>query len=512
VEALVEGRDTVVLLPTGAGKSLCYQVPALVASRRGHGTTVVVSPLIALMSDQVSSLCGRGVRAAALNSHQSAEERERVTRAFLDGQLELLYVSPERAVKPAFKHMLERVLIASFAIDEAHCVSQWGHDFRPEYLRLAELRDAADVPTIALTATATPRVIDEIIASLGLSAPDVVRGDFSRPNLTFSVHHVHGDADRIERVIAACEAHGLRRRSGAGRGLIYCSTRRKTEAVAKALAGAGFAVGYYHAGRDQEARERAQRAFDLGRTRVLVATNAFGMGIDYPDVRLIVHIQTPGSLAAYYQEAGRAGRDRLPAACMMLFGRADLATQRRLQRNQSPGATAEVRNHEALAAVHSYATTIRCRQQMLCEHFTGTADHPECGRCDVCDDEDAVRYAMEVAVEAGQERPQGSTRTRRRKAFSERRPGRQRRRASAGGRRRFSDLLRALDNYRRRMARQLAVPSSRIFQQRVMLAIDRQRPETPEELGRIPGFGPDRVEKFGEDILDMVRRFPAQDL
>ncbi|HUH02765.1 MAG TPA: ATP-dependent DNA helicase RecQ, partial [Kofleriaceae bacterium] len=330
VASAVGGRDTVVLLPTGAGKSLCYQVPALVAARSGQGTTVVVSPLIALMMDQVNALRARGVAAAAINSHQTEDQRRAVVAELLAGTLELLYVSPERAALDSFKNLLRRVPIALLAIDEAHCLSQWGHDFRPEYLRLHELRRVVDAPTIALTATATPRVIDEIIAHLELRAATVIRGRFERPNLAFEVRHLRSDAARLAAVIEALDQAGMRARSGRGRSIIYCSTRKKAESVAKALKSAGFAAGHYHAGRTKLARERSQRSFEVGRTRVLVATNAFGMGIDYPDVRLLVHFQTPGSLEAYYPEAGRAGRDDLAARCLMLFGPGDLMTQRRL--------------------------------------------------------------------------------------------------------------------------------------------------------------------------------------
>ena len=389
VDAVLAGRDAVVLLPTGGGKSLCYQVPAVVASRRGQGTTIVVSPLIALMTDQVSALAGKGVRAAAINSHQDDVEQRAVVTSFLRGELELLYVSPERAVLDSFKRMLGRVRIALLAIDEAHCVSQWGHDFRPEYLRLGELRDVVDAPAIALTATATPRVMAEIASSLGLRAPTIVRGDFSRPNLSFSVRHLRTDAERIEAVVAACEDAGLRGR-GAGRAIVYCSTRKKAESVADALKATGFPVGYYHAGRTPLARERAQGAFSAGKTRVLVATNAFGMGIDYADVRVIVHFQTPGSLEAYYQEAGRAGRDGQPARCLLLYGAGDLVTQRRLSTGKGTSAAMQQRAEAALAAVERYANRAQCRQQVLCGHFTGTDEHAACGLCDVCVDPDGV--------------------------------------------------------------------------------------------------------------------------
>lgn len=384
VAAVLAGRDAVVLLPTGGGKSLCYQVPGIVAHRAGRGATLVISPLIALMIDQVAALQGRGVPAAALHSQLEEDEQRGALAAFQAGELALLYVSPERAAAPGFRRALTKAQIALIAVDEAHCLSQWGHDFRPEYLRLHELREHVSAPVIALTATATPRVMDEISGELRMRAPVTVRGDFARPNLAFSVRHLKNDAARKQVVIEACDAAGMRARAGAGRAIIYCSTRKKAEAVAEELRSAGFPAGHYHAGRTALARDRAQRSFALGRTRVLVATSAFGMGIDHGDVRLIVHFQTPGSLEAYYQEAGRAGRDGAPARCLMLFGEGDLMTQRRLQSDRSGGRGADSRGEQALAAIARYAAAQQCRQQMLCAHFTGRDDHPSCGSCDVC--------------------------------------------------------------------------------------------------------------------------------
>jgi len=588
VDAVIAGRDAVVLLPTGAGKSLCYQVPAVVADRAGRGTTIVVSPLIALMEDQVAALIGRGVAAAAIHSHQDEDAQRAVIGRFVRGELALLYVSPERAALDSFKRLLGRVPIALIAIDEAHCLSQWGHDFRPEYLRLHELRQVVAAPTIALTATATPRVMDEIAGELRLRDPVIVRGSFARPNLAFSVRHLRDDAARIAEVIAACDDAGLRARSGAGRAIVYCGTRKKAEVVAAALGSAGFPAGHYHAGRTALARERAQRAFALGRTRVLVATNAFGMGIDHGDVRLIVHFQTPSSVEAYYQEAGRAGRDGEPARCVLLFGRADLMMQRRIQAGSSTSAAVERRSELALAAIERYATAARCRQQMLCAHFTGTEDHPTCGTCDACVDPEAVAGAAEddrarrgppVEAEALPEaaadvivalvgrltrplgkgnlakvlrgsRASGITRlaglpefgalagtpeaaivatidrliTARRLERRGRRyptvwlagrPVRPRTTGAAGtGERplprrptpRTNPVARDLDQYRRRMARQLKWKAYMVFQRRVILAIDHQRPTTLDALARIPGLGPAKIARFGEDILSVVRR------
>lgn len=570
------GKDVVVVLPTGLGKSVCYQVPAIAAGRRGLGVTLVISPLIALMQDQVSQLIGRGVSAAALHSHLSSEESREVVDDLLGGTLTLLYVSPERAGKASFRRLLQRVDVALVAIDEAHCVSQWGHDFRPDYMRLHELREVCSAPTIALTATATPRVVDEIATKLELPRPALVRGDFRRPNLRFVVRHARSAKQRLEILESELASLGLNTKKGPGRAVIYCSTRKTVESVAKALRAKKVAVGYYHAGRTPLARERAQRSLSEGRTRVLVATNAFGMGIDMPDVRLIVHYQTPGSLESYYQEAGRAGRDGDPARCVLFFGAADMVTQRRLM--GTSGGAAVLRHRTAsLAAMEAYAHARECRQAMLCAHFDPETDHPGCSNCDVCvpegpADEAVARaaaaptqtlpeQALEVIVEAVdalrkpvgksslakalrgskaralnklglREIPQhgalheydeksvvaaiegllqtGSLARTGRKYPTVWLPGkpiRARRAAGAATPRRRSSLSTELERYRKRMAGKLKWKAYMVFQRKAILAISKAQPSTRDELLLIPGLGPAKVDRFGDDILELVRQF-----
>ena len=331
------------------------------------------------MRDQVGALAARGVRAAALHSQQDAAEQRAAVARFLRGELALFYVSPERAALDELPaHARAHARSALLAVDEAHCVSQWGHDFRPEYMRLAELRAiVAALRCIALTATATAAVLAEIASGLGLREP---------------ARRARGLRPPEPRVRGARAAHargahrGARGRARRGRparpprrgtAIVYCSTRKVTERVAAELRSAGVAAGHYHAGRTALARERAQHAFEAGRTRVLVATNAFGMGIDLPDIRLIAHFQTPGSVEAYYQEAGRAGRDGAPARCVLFFGPSDLMTQRRLAAVGAASAFVARRRAEALAAIERYATQPRCRQHALVAHFTGERR----GRC-----------------------------------------------------------------------------------------------------------------------------------
>ena len=402
VHALIDGLDAVVLMPTGGGKSLCYQVPALVRHARGLGCTLVISPLIALMQDQVDALVGRGAPAAALHSGMEDDEQRAVLQRFRAGSLALLYVSPERALADGFRKMVTNVGVSALAIDEAHCVSQWGHDFRPEYMRLGELRRALGVPTIALTATATADVLAEIGTSLGLTSPVTVRGGFARPNLAFSVTPVATDAERLEQLVTLLERHGLRDR---GRAIVYCATRKKVVAIADELRSRGFAAGHYHAGRTDLARQRAQTAYEQGRTRILVATNAFGMGIDYGDVRLVVHAQMPGSLEAYYQEAGRAGRDGEPSACVLLYRASDAATHRFIIGKGDGARSSRVveRRLAALDAMSRYAGELTCRQTQLAAHFGDEV--ADCRACDVCSDRDAVASAFaDVSEVVGAER------------------------------------------------------------------------------------------------------------
>ncbi|MBC7794677.1 MAG: RecQ family ATP-dependent DNA helicase, partial [Clostridia bacterium] len=350
--------------------------------------------------------------AAFLNSSQDFDTAIAIERRLMTGDLDLLYVAPERLLTERFLGLLDQLSeqhrVALFAIDEAHCVSQWGHDFRPEYMRLGELRRALGVPTIALTATATADVLSEIGTSLGLLSPVTVRGGFARPNLSFSVQPVTSDAARVEKLVELLEEAGLRK---SGRAIVYCSTRKKVQSIAEELRSRGFAAGHYHAGRTDLARQRAQKAYEQRRTRVLVATNAFGMGIDYGDVRLVVHAQMPGSLEAYYQEAGRAGRDGMPSACVLLYRAADAAVQRFIiQKGNARNARLMERRMGALEAMSRYAGNATCRQKQLAAHFGDGID--SCKVCDVCLDANSVASVFaDAQEEVGAERARKATKT-----------------------------------------------------------------------------------------------------
>jgi len=371
IAALREGRDVQVLLPTGGGKSLCYQVPAILAHRE-RGPTLVVSPLVALMEDQVASLTELGVPAACLHRGMPSDQRRLIEARLRD--YALIYASPERLASARFRQRLRAAGIALVAVDEAHCISEWGHDFRKDYRTLGVLKDELAVPTMALTATATTTVMGDIARSLQLDEPVRVVGGFERPNLAFEVEHHRGDTARTERLAELLQEVDLK----AGRAIVYAATRKRVVAVAKALRAHGLKVGHYHAGRTAGARASAQEAFGSGRTRVLVATTAFGMGVDLPDIRMVAHVQSPGSLEAYYQQAGRAGRDGEPARAVLLYAPGDAVTQARLRRGaSSPGAEA------GWKGLQDYAFATTCRQAKMVAWFTGT-EGAACGRCDAC--------------------------------------------------------------------------------------------------------------------------------
>ena len=329
IEATLQGRDVVAVMPTGSGKSLCYQVPALVRD----GPAVVVSPLIALMKDQVDALQRAGVAATFINSSIDSQERRRRMEGMASGRWQLIYVAPERLRSPTFRALLRRVPLGLLAVDEAHCISSWGHDFRPDYLRVGEMVAAArPAPVVACTATATPEVRDDIVRRLDLQTPKVLVRGFRRDNLFLTVERVRGADDKIGRALG----HLTAALAGEGSALVYCSTRKRSEEVADKLRRERIAAEAYHAGIAPEDRKGVQDRFMGGGTRCVVATNAFGMGVDKADVRLVIHHDLPGSPEAYYQEVGRAGRDGRPSRCVLLFNHGDLHVRRFLIEASNP--------------------------------------------------------------------------------------------------------------------------------------------------------------------------------
>ena len=381
VQAVMSGRACLGVLPTGAGKSVCYQLPALLLG----GTTLVVSPLLSLMRDQVAALDERGIAAAQLSSAQTPDEQTRTIARLAKGELRLLYVSPERAATARFLDTIQKVQIALLAIDEAHCVSEWGHDFRPDYARLGELRRRLpNARILALTATATPDVRDDIVRSLELAQPELVVRGFDRPNLFFAVERASG---AIKQRIASADA-AIREWRGKGSAIVYAATRASAEQAAKSLRSARHRAGVYHAGIGDEERERVQQGFMDGTLDVVVATTAFGMGIDKRDVRLVVHLQAPRSLEGYYQEVGRAGRDGAPARAILLYSPADsIVAQHMIKRDLASGGIDETqaeRDRRRVAKVVRYATARRCRRVAILEHFGDPDARGACSGCDVC--------------------------------------------------------------------------------------------------------------------------------
>jgi ATP-dependent DNA helicase RecQ len=387
VEHVVGGGSALVLMPTGGGKSLCYQIPALCRS----GVGVVVSPLIALMQDQVEGLRQAGVRAAALNSSLEASQAAAVWRALEQGELDLLYVSPERLLSPGFLDRLETLPLALFAIDEAHCVSQWGHDFRPEYLQLAVLAERfASIPRLALTATADPRTREEIRERLRLQEGRVFLASFDRPNIRYLLR----DKDEARSQLLAFLAD---RRGEAG--IVYARSRSRVDRFAADLRAAGFDAVAYHAGLSSQQRSDALNRFRRDSGVIVVATIAFGMGIDKPDVRFVAHIDLPKSLEAYYQETGRAGRDGLPAVAWMVHGAGDVPQLRRfIDDSDAPDAQKRI-EHGKLDALISFSEASGCRRQVLLRHFGESLAQP-CGNCDLCLEPERSTDVTEVARKA----------------------------------------------------------------------------------------------------------------
>jgi ATP-dependent DNA helicase RecQ len=372
IEDVMAGQDCFVLMPTGGGKSLCYQVPAILRS----GTAIVVSPLIALMQDQVSALKANGVKAAYYNSTLDVQTADQVLMQLHTGQLDLLYVSPERLFNNTFLQQLQQLPIALFAIDEAHCVSQWGHDFRPEYRQIGQLRTFfPQVPFIALTATADEATRQDILQRLHLQQPKVHISSFDRPNIRYTVLEKRQPMKQLLRFL---EARGEAQESG----IVYCLSRKRVEEVASQLQANGYNAQAYHAGLPGEVRHSVHQRFIRDEVDIVVATVAFGMGIDKPNVRFVVHYDLPKNIEGYYQETGRAGRDGLASEALLLYGAQDVVTARHFVENQPDEHQRRVEGFK-LSSMVDFAESQTCRRRVLLNYFSEATDS-DCGNCDIC--------------------------------------------------------------------------------------------------------------------------------
>jgi ATP-dependent DNA helicase RecQ len=491
IEAVLGGRDCVGIMPTGAGKSLTYQIPA----RLLGGTTLVLSPLIALMKDQVDAMARVGLRATFLNSSLAPEERRERVRALRAGELELVYAAPE-GLEASVGGAIEGTALRLIAVDEAHCISHWGHDFRPAYRNLAGLKARFRVPVLALTATATTEVTHDIATQLGMADPLVVRGSFLRRNL--ALHAIKkGEGLRSRDAVLRL----VRARRGES-GIVYALSRRSVEETAELLQAHGIRAEAYHAGLDAEVRSRVQDGFQSGAIDVVVATVAFGMGIDKPDIRFVIHRDLPRSIEAYYQEIGRAGRDGKPSTCVLLYSWADVMSWERLLDEAEPE-VAEWQRRQA-RAVYRFADGDGCRHERLVGHFGEVA--AACGdACDRCNGEDVLASAPAVHVKRARGRSEGRARSRAaRQAGGEEGADGAPELDAAG-----AALFEALRAWRGKEARTRGVPAYVVFADATLLAIADERPATLDALAGVRGVGPRKLEDFGEALLELVRRAEA---
>ncbi|EAR55299.1 putative ATP-dependent DNA helicase RecQ [Photobacterium sp. SKA34] len=386
IDAVNRDEDCLVIMPTGGGKSLCYQIPALLK----EGITLVISPLISLMKDQVDQLKANGVAAAYINSTMERDEILSVFDAMKDATVKLVYVSPERVLTYDFIDRLRDVPLAMVAVDEAHCISQWGHDFRPEYAALGRLKQSFEnLPIMALTATADETTRHDIVSRLGLQTPHEYLGSFDRPNIRYILWEKHKPLTQIIRYV-----EGMRGQCG----IIYCNSRKKVEQISEKLRDKGIRAEAYHAGLDHIERANVQEAFQRDDIHIVVATVAFGMGINKPNVRYVVHFDIPRNIESYYQETGRAGRDGLPAEAVMFYDPSDLAWLRRCLDEKEEGQQKDVEHHK-LHAMGAFAEAQTCRRQVLL-HYFGEHRDEACGNCDVCLDPPQRFNAVEVAQKA----------------------------------------------------------------------------------------------------------------
>lgn len=476
IDAVLSRRDALAVLPTGGGKSLCYQFPAHYLNQ----LVIVISPLIALMKDQVSSLKQKGLAAGCLYSGQTDDEKRQIFSQISQGGAFVLYLSPERVQKEGFQKWIMNRQIALFAIDEAHCVSQWGHDFREEYAELKVLKLLRpDVPVLALTASATPMVLDDIAKNLQLVKPSRMVHGFYRSNLYYQVETCEDDDEKLQWIVQALKQNPT------GRVLIYCGTRKVTEELAQFLQKSIDKVGYYHAGLSTPERTSVQIQYQKSELRILVATNAFGMGIDQPDVRLVVHYQMPANIDSLYQEMGRAGRDGQPSTCLMLYSKKDKGLQSFFIQSSTALKAIKDLRWRNLEALVNYSEASECRHAEILTYYKDSQRLKKCGHCDVCDPS-SLHKVIKVISSSMKLVKKSKT------ALPFEVP-----RLNAAEELRFQ----ALREWRKQKATELDVPAFVIFGDKTLRDVAQKRPKNLEDLKNIYGIGEAKLEKFGWDIL-----------
>lgn len=482
IDSVLQGSDVLAILPTGGGKSLCYQYPAVIKKQ----LVVVISPLIALMKDQVDALRRKGIPAGCIHSGQSEADQRAVFADMKQASTFIFYVSPERTQKPGFRSWIKSQNIALFAIDEAHCVSQWGHDFREEYSLLKILKEIRpDVPILALTASATPFVLNDISKQLALNKPRRHVHGFYRPNLYYQVETCADDDEKLAFLKQALKQFET------GRAIIYCGTRRMVEEMAEALEKDFGQVAYYHAGLTPKQRSQIQESYASSDVRILVATNAFGMGIDHPDVRLIVHFQMPANIDSLYQEMGRAGRDGAHSTCLMLYAKKDKGLQSYfITQSDAPDHIAKSK-WRALDNLVAYAEGGECRHAEILTYYQDSQRLEKCGHCDVCDPQSDRKVLQ----------PERRTVTKLRKKKS--RGGK----ASPPAEALLGEelvLFEHLRKWRKGKASELDVPAFVVLSDKSLRHLATSKPRSMADLHSIYGLGEHKIEKFGAELLSEV--------
>ena len=478
IERVLTGEDSLVLMPTGGGKSLCFQLPALIL----EGVAIVISPLISLMKDQVDSLVANGIAADFINSSLTPAKIGEVMDKASSGKLKIIYIAPERLSVPGFEDFLHSISINVIAIDEAHCISQWGHDFRPDYRNLTVLRqNFPKIPIIALTATATEEVREDIVRQLSLEDPKMFISSFNRPNLSYEVLP---KKDSFASIVDLVREH---KNSSV---IIYCFSRNDTEAMVGKLVKHGLKAVAYHAGLNAKTRKENQEKFIKDQVNIIVATIAFGMGIDKPDVRLVIHHSLPKSIEGYYQETGRAGRDGLPAKCVLFFSYADKFKQDYFINNIKDDDERE-KAQENLSQVLHYGDLHSCRRKFLLNYFNEDYSEKNCGNCDRCVEKPAFRIVPELDSFIGGVKISVSQQSDLESDEYDR------------------ILFEKLKVLRAKEALRLHVPPYVVFGDKALIQMSKDMPETPEAFLEIYGVADRKLEQFGKQFMKVIRDHAA---